>query len=163
MPGALIGNYASDAAQALLARLGQVLGDDALLVVGVDGTLDRARLAAAYDDAEGLMARFDKNLLARIDRELEGDFDPNAFRHEARFDADRQRIELHLVARTWDSFEVLGRRFGWAAGESIHTQNSHKYSRGRFELLASRAGWAPLQFWSDAGSGYAVHVLERAR
>jgi uncharacterized SAM-dependent methyltransferase len=118
-------------------------------------------LIPAYDDREGVTAAFNKNLLARINRELDGEFDLQAFRHEARFNVEQQRVEMHLVSTTWQTVEVLGRRFGFVAGESIHTENSYKYSLNRFQSLARRAGWAPLQFWTDACSRFAVHVLER--
>ena len=160
-PGSTIGNFAPDGAVALLERIGQALGEDSMLVVGVDSTLDRALLIPAYDDREGVTAAFNKNLLARINRELEGDFDPLAFKHEARFNAQRQCVEMHLVSKTWETFEVLGRRFCFAAGESIHTESSYKYSLARFQALAQRAGWAPLQFWTDAHARFGVHVLQR--
>jgi L-histidine Nalpha-methyltransferase len=162
-PGSAIGNFAPHVAVALLERIGQALGQDSMLVVGVDSTLDRAVLIPAYDDREGVTAAFNRNLLVRINRELEGDFDPLAFRHEARFNAERQRVEMHLVSKTCETFEVLGRRFGFSAGESIHTESACKYSMIRFQSLARRAGWSPLQFWSDSRSRFGVHVLERSR
>ena len=162
-PGSTIGNFTPAAAGALLARIGQALGDDALLVVGVDSTCNRSVLIPAYDDRLGVTAEFNKNLLVRINRELDGDFDPAAFSHEARFDIEQQRIEMHLVSRSWQTVEVLGRKFGFAAGESIHTENSYKYSLPRFEALARRAGWQHVQFWSDARMRFAVQVMERSR
>ena len=162
-PGSTIGNFAPAAAIALLERVGQALGDDSMLVVGVDSTLDRSVLIPAYDDREGVTAAFNKNLLTRINRELAGDFDPMAFRHESRFNAEQQRVEMHLVSKTWETFEVLGRRFGFPAGEAIHTESSYKYSLARFQSLVERAGWSPVQFWTDARSRFAVHVLERFR
>ena len=160
-PGSTIGNFAPDGAVALLERIGQALGEDSMLVVGVDSTLDRSVLIPAYDDREGVTAAFNMNLLTRINRELEGDFDPLAFKHEARFNAQRQCVEMHLVSKTWETFEVLGRRFCFAAGESIHTESSYKYSLARFQALAQRAGWTPLQFWTDAHARFGVHVLQR--
>jgi len=160
-PGSTIGNFRPEAAIALLDRIGRALGPDAMLVVGVDSTLDTSVLLPAYNDRLGVTAAFNKNLLTRINRELAGDFDPLSFRHEARFDRERQRIEMHLVSRTWETFEVLGRRFGFPGGDSIHTENSYKYTRARFESLAARAGWRPLQYWTDAHSRFAVHVLVR--
>ena len=162
-PSSTIGNFAPDVAAALLDRIGQALGDDAMLVVGVDATLDRSVVLPAYDDRAGVTAAFNKNLLVRINRELEGDFDPAAFRHEARFDAPRQRVEMHLVSKTWETFEVMGRRVSFPAGESIHTMDSYKYSLTRFQALAQRSGWTPIQFWTDARAHFGVHVLERSR
>ena len=161
-PGSTIGNFDPGAAVGLLASIGQALGDDALLVIGVDSTLDPAVLLPAYDDAQGVTAEFNRNLLVRINRELEGDFEPRAFRHEARFNAEHQRVEMHLVSRTWETFEVLGRRFGFPAGDSIRTEISCKYTRARLQHLAARAGWSALQYWTDAGARFAVHVFERA-
>ena len=100
-PGATIGNFEPEAAEELLARLARLAGAGSLLVVGIDHTRDPARLVRAYDDAAGVTAAFNKNLLVRINRELEGDFDPDAFHHVARFDHERRRVEMHLVsART---------------------------------------------------------------
>ena len=161
-PGSTIGNLEPGAAVSLLASLGQALGDDALLVIGVDSTLDPAVLLPAYDDAQGVTAEFNRNLLVRINRELEGDFEPRAFRHEARFNAGQQRVEMHLVSRTWETFEVLGRRFSFPAGDSIRTEISCKYTRARLQHLALRAGWSALQYWTDAHARFAVHVLERS-
>jgi L-histidine Nalpha-methyltransferase len=162
LPGSTMARFAPDAAVALLERAGQALGDDAVLVVGVDATLQRTPPTPESDDREGVAAAFNRNLLTRINRELEGDFDPMAFRHEVRFNAAQQRAEMHLVSKTWDTFEVLGRRFGFAAGESIHTWNAHKYSFTRFQSLARRARWQPLQFWTDADSRFGLHVLQRS-
>lgn len=163
LPGSTIGHFQPDAAAALLERIGQALGADAMLVVGVDSALDRPVLIPAGDDRKGVTAAFHKNLLLRINRELDGDFDPLAFRHEARVNTEQQRVEMHLISKTWETFEVLGRRFGFAAGESIHTENAHAYSLRRFQCLARRAGWSPVQFWTDAGARFGVHVLERCR
>jgi dimethylhistidine N-methyltransferase len=161
MPGSTIGNFHADAAIVLLDRIGQALGDDSMLVVGVDSTLDRALLMSSHDDQRGVTATLNRNLLTRINRELEGDFDPLRFRHEARFDPGVQRVAMHLVSPSWQTVEVLGRRFSFAAGESIHTENAYKYSLTRFQCLAQRAGWSPRQFWSDGRGRFGVHVLER--
>jgi L-histidine Nalpha-methyltransferase len=160
-PGSTIGNFAPDNAVALLGRIGLALGEGSLLVVGVDSTRDRSVLIPAYDDREGVTGTFNKNLLTRINRELEGDFDPQAFNHEARFNEQRQCVEMHLVSKTWETFEVLGRRFCFAAGESIHTESSYKYSLNRFQALAQHAGWEPVQFWTDSHARFGVHLLRR--
>jgi len=121
----------------------------------------RSLLIPAYDDREGVTAAFNKNLLTRINRELEGDFDPKAFKHEARFNDQRRCVEMHLVSRTRETFEVLGRRFSFAAGESIHTESSYKYSLNRFQDLAQRAGWESVHFWTDSHARFGVHLLQR--
>ncbi len=160
-PGSTIGNFPPDVATALLQRIDQMAGPGALLVVGADATHDPAVLVPAYDDAQGVTAAFNKNLLVRINRELEGEFTPSAFRHEARWNAQEQRVEMHLVSEYTQRVRVRGRTFHFGMGESIHTENSYKYSLVRFQALARRAGWAHLQFWSDAQARFAVHVLER--
>jgi L-histidine Nalpha-methyltransferase len=162
-PGSTIGNFAPDAAMALLQRIGQMAGSDALLVVGADATHDPAVLIPAYDDASGVTAAFNKNLLARINRELGADFTLSAFRHEARFNAPEQRVEMHLVSEYTQRVKVRGRSFHFAMGESIHTENSYKYGLVKFQAMASRCGWSQLQFWMDGQARFAVHVFERVR
>jgi len=162
-PGSTIGNFTPDAALALLDRVGRAAGPGALLVVGADPTRDPDLLVPAYDDAAGVTAAFNKNLLVRINRELDGDFAPTAFRHLARFNAAEQRIEMHLVSEYTQRVNVLGHPFAFAMGESIHTENSYKYSLVRLQALAQRAGWSQLQLWMDGAARFAVHVLERTR
>jgi L-histidine Nalpha-methyltransferase len=161
-PGSTIGNFEPAAAVTLLERIGRMLGDDAMLVIGVDSTVDRSLLMPAYDDRGGVTAAFNRNLLIRINRELEGRFDPMAFEHRLHFDPVQRRLEMHLVSRGWNEIEVLGRRFVFAAGESIHTENSYKYSPVRFQALARRANWHPVCLWTDARSRFGVHVLARS-
>jgi L-histidine N-alpha-methyltransferase len=160
-PGSTIGNFTPEAASALLDRVGEAVGRGALLVVGTDITHDPAVLLPAYDDPQRVTAAFDKNLLVRINRELGGNFSLDAFEHEARWDAERQRIEMHLVSVYTQRVTVLGRAFHFAMGESIHTENSYKFGTTAFQALAERAGWAPLQLWTDGPARFAVHVLER--
>jgi dimethylhistidine N-methyltransferase len=159
-PGSTIGNFTPEQAVALLRRIRRVAGADALLIVGADSTQDPSVLVPAYDDREGVTAEFNKNLLERINRELHGDFDLDAFDHEARVDAQRQRVEMHLVSRRAQRVQVMGHPFRFEAGESIHTENSYKYSLPKFAQLAARAGWTHLQRWVDGQSRFAVHVLE---
>jgi dimethylhistidine N-methyltransferase len=160
-PGSTIGNFVPDAAVALLDRIGTAVGPGALMVVGADATHDPAVLIPAYDDAQGVTAAFNKNLLVRINRELGADFSSSAFRHEARFDAQHQRIEMHLVSEYTQRVTVMGRSVRFAAGESIHTENSYKYGVVRFQALAQRAGWVHRQMWMDGRSRFGLHVLER--
>jgi len=161
-PGSTIGNFTPEQAIALLRRIRRFAGPDALLIVGADSTRDASVLIPAYDDREGVTAEFNKNLLVRINRELDADFDLDAFDHQARYDAQHQRVEMHLVSRTAQRVSVLGRIFHFAAGESIHTENAYKHSLLKFELLAARAGWTHLQRWVDGQSRCVVHVLEVA-
>ena len=158
-PGSTIGNFTPEAAIGLLDRIGRVVGPDALLVVGADATHDPAVLIPAYDDRLGVTAAFNKNLLTRINRELGADFSLSAFGHEARFDAAERRIEMHLVSQYTQRVTLLGRSFHFAAGESIHTEDSYKYGLVRFQAITHRAGWSSRQLWVDGQSRFAVQVL----
>lgn len=162
-PGSTIGNFVPEAVVGLLERIGTAVGRGAMMVVGADATHDPAALIPAYDDAQGVTAAFNKNLLVRINRELGADFSLSAFRHEARWDAQQQRVEMHLVSEYTQRVGVLGRSVMFAAGESIHTENSYKYGLVKFQALARRAGWAQRQLWMDGQSRIALHVLERMR
>ena len=129
------------------------------MVIGVDLEKDERLLYDAYNDAAGVTARFNLNVLVRINRELGGNFDLSAFTHRAIYNRDRHRIEMHLIARKAQSVRVLGRNFSFRAGESIHTESSYKYSLERFAALARGAGWTPRESWTDAGSMFSVHAL----
>ena len=161
-PGSTIGNFHPDEAVALLRRIARAAGPDALLVIGADSTRDPARLIPAYDDRLGVTAAFNLNLLRRINRELDGNFSLDAFRHEARFDAAEQRVEMHLVSLYTQRITVRGQTFMFAMGESIHTENAYKHSLPRFAQLAAQAGWSYRQRWVDGPSRFAIHVLARA-
>lgn len=160
-PGSTIGNFAPDAAVALLRRIAQAVGPDALLVIGADSTHDPALLIPAYDDRQGVTAAFNLNLLRRINRELGANFSLDAFAHEARFDAGQERVEMHLVSRYTQRVTVCGRPFMFAMGESIHTENSYKHSLSRFRKLVAQAGWVHTQRWVDGQARFAIHVLTR--
>ena len=109
--------------------------------------------------AAGVTAGFNRNLLVRINRELGGNFDPSAFTHRAIYNRERHRIEMHLVSRKAQTVRILGQRFNFRAGESIHTENSYKYSLNRFTALAKGAGWQPRAAWTDAEGLFSVHAL----
>jgi dimethylhistidine N-methyltransferase len=158
-PGSTIGNFMPEAAVPLLANFAHALGAGAWLLIGVDTTRDPRRLVPAYDDARGVTAAFDLNLLVRANRELGADFDLDAFRHEARFDAVHGRVEMHLVSTRAQAVTMRGRRFAFLAGESIHTENAYKYDDASFRALAARAGWRCERAWrDDAGSGFSVYL-----
>ena len=157
-PGSTIGNFEPQVAGELLARFRARLAVDRLLI-GFDLEKDPARLIAAYDDAAGVTAAFNKNLLERVNRELGGDFDPDAFDHQARWNAAEGRIEMHLVSRRAQSVSLLGRRFAFTAGESIHTENSYKFSEKRFETLAAKAGWSLERRWTDDEGLFCVALM----
>ena len=159
-PGSTIGNFTPDAAVDLMAQLSRTLGPRARLLIGVDTTQDPALLIPAYDDAAGVTAEFNLNLLDRINRELDGDFDRREFRHLARHDPQHGRIEMHLVSQRDQQVRVRGRTFTFAAGETIHTENCYKYSPSQFLQMAHAAHWRCERTWQDGGrTGFTVYLL----
>lgn len=158
-PGSTIGNFRPEAAAALLRRMRGVLKGGGLLV-GVDLVKDPARLHAAYNDAAGVTAAFNKNLLARANRELGADFDLDGFAHYAPYNPARQRIEMYLVSLRRQRVTVAGRRFDFAAGEAVHTEDSHKYTLESFREMAARAGFCPRAVWTDPERLFSLHWLE---
>lgn len=160
-PGSTIGNFEPQQAAQLLAHFGRVLGRDATLIVGVDLVKDVGILEAAYDDTGGVTAAFNLNLLTRINRELEGDFALADFAHRAFFNPRASRIEMHLVSLKAQTVRVAERSFAFAQGESIHTENSYKYTVAGFRSLAAEAGWEPGSVWTDADDLFSVHALKR--
>jgi dimethylhistidine N-methyltransferase len=159
-PGSTIGNFVPRSATDLLRHFRGLLGDGALLLIGMDRVKPVERLVAAYDDPEGVTARFNLNLLDRINRELGGDIPVDAFRHEARWNDMLSRIEMHLVATTDVEFRVGGQPFAFRSGESIHTENSHKYGRRGARLLLLAGGWTPIAEWTDPAGDFAVVLAE---
>ena len=158
-PGSTIGNFAPPAALAFLDSARRVLGPDAFLLLGADLVKDVARLEAAYDDAAGVTARFNLNLLARLNRECGADFDVSAFRHRAVWNPGAERIEMHLESRRAQEVSIAGRRFRFAAGERVHTEDSHKYRPERLAALAAGAGWRKLRLWTDPEALFSVCLL----
>ncbi len=151
-PGSTIGNLVPASAVDLLRRMRTTLGDGARLLIGMDRVKDADMLIRAYDDAAGVTARFNLNLLARINRELGGTIMPEAFAHEARWNDEKARIEMHLRATRDIAFSVSGRSFAMAAGETIHTENSHKYSVRSARLLLEAGGWTVEREWAGDGA-----------
>jgi dimethylhistidine N-methyltransferase len=158
-PGSTIGNLTPAEAVHLLAGLRVSLAPAARLIVGVDLKKDARRLHMAYNDAQGVTAAFNLNLLVRINRELAGTFDLDGFRHEAVYNPRQGRIEMYLRSTRPQSVGVLGRRFSFGAGERIHTENSCKYTIGEFQALAHSAGWQPVRVWTDREALFSVHEL----
>ena len=148
-PGSTIGNMVARTAVDLLRTMRSTLGEGSQLLIGMDLIKDAAVLEAAYDDAQGVTARFNLNLLERINRELDGTIPLDDFRHVARWNDDYARIEMHLEAIRQIEFEVSGRRFTMAEGETIHTENSHKFSRRSSNTLLLAGGWTPRCRWLD--------------
>ncbi len=158
-PGSTIGNFEPHEACGFLRSARRILGPGALMLVGADLEKDERALYAAYNDAAGVTARFNLNLLVRINRELGGNFDLSAFTHRAIYNRERHRIEMHLVSRKAQTTRILGRNFTFRAGESIHSENSYKYSLERFTTLAKGSGWQPRASWTDANGLFSVHAL----
>lgn len=148
-PGSTIGNSEPDTAVDLLRAMRRLLGDEAMLLIGMDRIKDRDRLIAAYDDAAGVTAAFNRNLLVRINRELEGDLPVDAFAHRAIWNDEKARIEMHLEATEPLHFHVAGQCFHMKAGETIHTESSHKYGARDERLLLRAGGWEPVEEWTD--------------
>lgn len=161
-PGSTIGNFEPDEAAALLASMADVLGHGSRIVIGADLRKSTATLLPAYDDAAGVTAAFNKNLLARANRELGADFDLDGFAHEAKFNGDRSRVEMHLVSQRAQTVSLLGQRFAFRPGETIHTESSHKYTLNSFAALARSAGWSPRRVWTDDAALFSVHELVAA-
>jgi uncharacterized SAM-dependent methyltransferase len=139
----------------LLRQFRGLLGDGAQLLIGMDRMKPVERLLAAYDDPEGVTATFNLNLIERINRELDGDIPAGAFRHDARWNDILSRVEMHLVAVRDVAFSVGGKPFRFAAGSSIHTENSHKYAPRGARLLLLAGGWTPVAEWADAAGDFA--------
>ncbi|GAA0584469.1 L-histidine N(alpha)-methyltransferase [Craurococcus roseus] len=159
-PGSTIGNFEPTEAADLLRRFRAALGPGARLLLGADLVKGRAMLEAAYDDAAGVTAAFNLNLLHRLNRELEADFDVPAFRHRAVWNAEEERVEMYLESLRAQRARLAGREIRFAAGETIHTENSHKYRPERLEALADAAGWRARAMWTDQGRLFSVWLLD---
>lgn len=155
-PGSTIGNFEPAAAVDLLRSFRRSLGEGAMLLIGVDRIKAPEVLIPAYDDAADITAQFNLNLLVRVNRELHGTIPLDAFRHVARWHDDAARIEMHLEAKRDVDFTVAGTRFTMSAGETIHTENSHKYGERDARLLLRAGGWTPVREWTDADRMFAI-------
>jgi L-histidine Nalpha-methyltransferase len=158
-PGSTIGNLGQPEAAALLRRMRRDVGAQGKAIIGVDLRKDVGTLIAAYDDKRGVTAAFNLNLLARINRELEGDFAMNAFAHEARWNERASAIEMHLVSLRPQLVSVAGRHFAFEQGETIHTETCRKFDVDAFAGAAQRSGWRVDELWSDPAKLFAVFGL----
>jgi dimethylhistidine N-methyltransferase len=158
-PGSTIGNFTPSEAQAFLRGARRLLGDGAAFLVGIDLVKDVPTLVAAYDDGREVTAAFNKNLLVRINRELGGTFDLSAFAHRARWNAADSRIEMHLESLEPQVVEVRGATFRFEAGETLHTENSHKFTLNGFSDLAQSAGWSREAEWVSVHPAFAIVLL----
>ena len=159
-PGSTIGNFVPRSATDLLRHFRTLLGTGAKLLIGMDRVKPVERLIAAYDDPERVTAAFNLNLIERITRELHGTIPTGAFIHEARWNDMLSRIEMHLRASRDVDFTVEGHPFHFAAGSSIHTENSHKYEARGSRLLLLAGGWTPLAEWTDPAGDFALILAE---
>ena len=157
-PGSTIGNFTHAEAVDLLRSFRATLGRSARLVIGLDTRKNPGLLEAAYDDANGVTAAFNLNLLHRMNRELDGTIDVDSFEHRAWWHDGFGRIEMHLMAMRDMQFRVAGRVFSMREGETIHTENSHKYTHEETRLLARVSGWEPMAGWTDAEGLFSLQV-----
>lgn len=160
-PGSTIGNLLDDEIVTFLSAVRSMLGAEGRFLIGFDLVKSADILIPAYDDAAGVTAAFNLNLLKRINRELDGSFDLDAFAHEARWNEADGRIEMHLVSGQEQTVRVNGDQFSFKKGETIHTENSRKFSVDGFRDLADRAGWSLQQYWSDEQDYFAVALMEQ--
>ena len=161
-PGSTIGNLDRAAARAFLTQARRTLGAGAWLVVGVDPSDDAVRLRAAYDDAAGVTAAFNLNILRRLNREAGADFQPERFAHLALWNPAHSRIEMHLRSLAAQTVHLGGATLRFAEGETIHTENSHKYPVATFQALAVSSGWSPAHVWIDPQGCFSIHALHAA-
>ncbi|HTT08258.1 MAG TPA: L-histidine N(alpha)-methyltransferase [Gammaproteobacteria bacterium] len=158
-PGSSIGNFGPRDGMRYLRAVAATLGEGGILLIGVDLKKEKRLLDAAYNDRGGITAAFNLNLLARINRELAADFRLDGFRHHAFYDESRGRVEMHLISWFDQTVTVGGARFNFRAGETIHTENSYKYSIAEFHRLAARCGYIPVRVWTDERRLFSIHAL----
>jgi dimethylhistidine N-methyltransferase len=161
-PGSTIGNFSKDQAKQFLTMAATMLGTGGGLVIGVDLKKDPDVLRAAYNDRQGVTAAFNLNLLTRINRELNGTFDLDAFKHDARYVESEGRVEMHLVSLTDQVVSVNGYSFKFAKDETIHTENSHKYNIDEFHDIGRETGFSADRTWTDADNLFSIHYLKVA-
>ena len=159
-PGSSIGNFDPDRAVDFLRMIAGMVGPGGQLLIGVDLKKEKRILEAAYNDAQGITAAFNLNLLIRINRELGADFDLAQWRHRAFYNEAEGRIEMHLVSRVDQLVRLAGHTFEFAEGETIHTENSYKYSVEEFRNLAARAGFTTDTVWTDDDNLFSLHLLQ---
>lgn len=158
-PGSTVGNFSPPQAAGFLTQVRRLLSPGGLMLVGVDLKKATRILDAAYNDRAGVTAAFNMNLIVRINRELGGDFDVEAFRHRAFYDPAQGRVEMHLASTRAQTVRVAGRAFHFQDGETIHTENSYKYDLDQFARLAESAGWRTRSAWTDRDRLFSLHLL----
>tara|TARA_B110000467_G_C18323478_1_gene487151 strand:+ start:658 stop:1626 length:969 start_codon:yes stop_codon:yes gene_type:complete len=161
-PGSTIGNFEPDLAIQFLKGVTKTIGPNGLLLIGFDLKKDKETLLAAYDDKQGITASFNKNLLSRMNNELDGNFDLDTFKHIARYNDIEGRIEMHLESTTEQTVSVNRELFQFLEGETIHTESCYKFSEKSFTDMSSKAGLSPAKTWSDSRNLFAVMLLRAA-
>ena len=161
-PGSTIGNFEPHEAASFLRNAGKMLGPNAKIVIGADLVKPVEILNAAYNDAAGVTAEFNMNLLVRMNRELGANFRLECFEHHAFFNRERSRIEMHLASLKRQKVRVAGETFDFRVGETIHTENSYKYSVDSLRALARGVGWLPDRVWTDANGYFSVQAFTYA-
>jgi dimethylhistidine N-methyltransferase len=161
-PGSTIGNFGPAEAVALMARMAELCGEGGAALIGVDLRKPKEVVEPAYNDAAGVTAEFNRNILVRLNRELGADFDLTHFEHRAFFDLDHSRIEMHLVSLRRQAVHVGGVTVPFARGECIRTECSYKYSPEAFRVMAGEAGLRVRQVWTDDAGLFSVQYLEVA-
>ncbi len=162
-PGSTIGNFNQNDAQEFLRNAAQTLGPNSYMLIGVDTKKSEAILHRAYNDTKGVTARFNKNILSRINRELDGDFNLENFGHHAFYNEEQGRIEMHLRSLKSHSVRIADETVDFHRGESIHTENSYKYRPSEFSALAKRAGWQTEKLWLAPDDQFAISLLKNGK
>lgn len=160
-PGSSIGNFEPEAAKSFLEQIGQSLGPGSGLLIGVDLKKPSDVINQAYNDPQGITARFNKNILKRINEELAGQFDLKQFRHLAFYNGEKGRVEMHLESLKSQSVHIKGLAIDFSEGETIHTENSYKYQVGEFQAMAQEAGWNPHSVWTDPDQLFSLQYFTR--
>jgi len=159
-PGSTIGNFEPEEAISILKNIATMVGSGGGLLIGVDLKKDKSTLEAAYSDEAGITAEFNYNLLTRINRELDANFLLDKFNHHAFYNKEHDRMESHLVSQCQQTVIINSHSFEFLSGESIHTENSYKYSIEEFNTIASQAGFRDKKVWTDSDDLFSVHYLE---
>jgi len=159
-PGSSIGNFEPEIATEFLAGIASMVGENGGLLIGVDLKKEESRLEAAYNDRSGVTARFNTNLLTRINRELDANFDVDSFSHRARYNRELGRIEMHLISEIDQEVRIGAHRIAFREGEGIHTESSYKYTIDEFQTILRRAGFVCRKVWTDEDDLFSLHYCE---
>ncbi len=159
-PGSTIGNFEPNEIREFLRRLHRTVGKNGALLIGVDLKKDNKSLEAAYNDSSGLTAQFNKNILRRINHELNGDICLNSFQHLAWYNSHKGRIEMHLKSRIEQSLSIAGHKFHFKIRETIHTENCYKFTVPEFQSIAIDSGFRPTQVWTDTDNIFSIHLFD---